>query len=38
VTEHVLDVMDRPPGFQQPRARFMSQIVEVQIYCTVRRF
>jgi hypothetical protein len=38
MAEHVLDVMDRPPGFQQTRACFVPQIVEVQIDRVIRGF
>jgi hypothetical protein len=38
MTEHVLNVMHRPPGFEQTRARFVPQIVEVQIDRATRRF
>jgi hypothetical protein len=31
MAEHVLDVMHRPTGFQQTRAAFVPQIMEVQI-------
>jgi len=31
VSEHVLHMMQRPAGFQQPRAALMPEIVEVQI-------
>jgi hypothetical protein len=38
MAEHVLDVVHRPPRFQQTRARFVPQVVEMQINRTIRRF
>jgi hypothetical protein len=37
MAEHVLDVMHRPPGFQQTRPGFVPEIVEMQIDRAKRR-
>jgi hypothetical protein len=37
VPEHVLHVVDRPAGFEEPGTGLMPQVLEMQVYGTVVR-